>query len=87
MQRVQLIGDDQVDLPGGGGGIQLRRGFGRGTKFRPAMHHMDARRDILQRQRPIHRGIAAAGDHHAFIAKIIPPAHIVLHGARGLERF
>ena len=35
----------------------------------------------LQRQRPVHRRIAAAGDHHALAAQVLAPAHIVLHGA------
>ena len=40
--------------------------------------------DVLQRQRPVHRGVAAAGDHHALAAKILAPADVVLHRAAGL---
>jgi hypothetical protein len=45
------------------------------------MHHVDLRRDPAQRQRPVHRGIAAAGNHHPAAAEILPPAHVIVNAA------
>ncbi len=36
----------------------------------------------FKRQRPVHRRIAAAGDHHALAAQVLAAAHVVLHRAR-----
>ncbi len=80
VQRVKLIRDDQLDLTVPRGGIELRRTLRRGTEFGPPMHHRHAR-DVLQGQRPVHRRIAAAGDHHALAAHVLAAADVVLHRA------
>ncbi len=77
---MQLIWDDHLDFAGMRGGVELRRGFRRGAEFWPAVHHGDAR-DVAQRQRPVDRRVAAAGDHHALAAQVVAAAHIVLDGA------
>ena len=84
MQRVQLIGDDQLHRARRRRRFQLRRHLGCGAEFGPAMHDLDAGRDAGERQRPVHGRVPAAGDHHALAAEILAPAHVVLHGAGGL---
>ena len=44
------------------------------------MHDRDLR-DVVQRQRPVHRRIAAAGDHHALAGEAVALADVILHAA------
>jgi len=87
VQRLQLIGDHQLHFAARGRGIELRRTRRGGAEFSPPVHHVDFCRDPAQGERPVHRGIAAARDHHARAAKILAPAHVVLHRAAGLVAF
>ncbi len=80
---MKLIGDHHLDLATRRRRIQQGRAVWSGAEFPPPMHHGDLG-DVLQRQRPIDRRIAPAGDHHALAAEILPAANVILDGARRL---
>ena len=81
VQGVQLIGHDDLQFAGFVGGGKLGGGFGGGAEFGASVNHVDLGSDVLECQRPVHGGIAAAGDHHAAAAEILPAADVILHGA------
>ena len=60
-------------LPASASASSRAADFGRGAEFRPAVDDHDLRRHLGQRQRPVDRGIAAAGDDHALAAEILAP--------------
>ena len=82
LQAVQLIGYGHFHFPPRGGCFQLRGGLRRGAELWAAMHHHDLGRDVLERQRPIHRRITTTRNHHALAAKFFPLRHHVANGAR-----
>ncbi len=52
---------------------------GAARNFGPAMHDEDPLGDLGQRQRPIDRRIAAAGDDDPLAAKLLAPPHQIEH--------
>ncbi len=73
----ELIGDDELDAAFFGERFEPARRFGRGAEFRAAVHDHHARGDAGQRERPVDRRIAAAGDDHALAAQFLAPRHQV----------
>ena len=69
LQRVELVGHDEVDLAGLDQRLQPGLALGRGAELVAAMDHRDALGDLGQRQRPVDGGVAAARDHHALAAE------------------
>ena len=86
VQRMQLVGGDEVDLAAGDGGVELGSTLRGGAEFGAAVDKADARRDAVQGQRPVDRAIAAAGDDDALAAQGFAFLDVVLHRTGGLER-
>jgi hypothetical protein len=69
LQRVELVGHDEVDLAGPDQRLELGLALGGGAELVAAMDHRDALGDLGQGQRPVDGGVAAAGNHHALAAE------------------
>ena len=83
LQRPELVGHRHLDLAARRRLLQPRGAFRRGAELRAAVDHGDPR-DALERQRPVHRRVAAACDHHALAGELLPPRHHVANGAGAL---
>jgi hypothetical protein len=83
LQRAELVGHGHLDLAARRRLLQPRGALRRGAEFGTAVHHGDPG-DALERQRPVHRRVAAARDHHALAGELLPPRHHVAHRAGAL---
>src|SRR6185312_8073961 len=77
LERVQLVRHDQLDPAVARQRIEPRRGFGCRAKLGAAMNDEDAAGGFGERDRPIDRAVAAAGDDDALAAKRLAPRHHV----------
>ena len=75
----KLIGDDQIDRAAIGQFLQFRALSGAARNLGAAVDDGDARRQLRQRHRPVHRRIAAAGDDHAPAAVVLAAGNEVVH--------
>jgi hypothetical protein len=57
--------------------VETDGAFRRGAELGPAVDDHDPLGDAGQRQRPVDRGIAAAGDYHPLAAQVLAPLHHV----------
>ena len=78
-QRVQLVRDDQFHSALFGESLQLPDTLGRRPELASTMDDGDVRRHFRQRQRPIDRRVAAAGDDYPLIAIVLAPRYEILY--------
>ena len=87
---TELVGDDEFELAGGVGGVELSRGLGGGAELGAAVHDVDLGRNVFQAEGPIDGAVAAAGDDDVAVAEVLAAFDEVLDGAgvfEGLEAF
>ena len=82
---MELVGDDELDLAGLRGGVELGGGFGGGAEFRAAVDDVDLGGDVLEGERPVDGAVAAAGDGDPAAAEVLAAADEVLDGAGVFE--
>ena len=79
-ERVQLVGDDDLDHRARRGqGLHARHAFRGAAELGPTVDHVDLARDLGQREHPVERRIPAAGDDHALAPEVFAARDHVEH--------